>query len=131
MANAGDVGRNFDPIRQSHARNLTQRRVWLLGRLRIDTGANATLLRRTLERRAGRLVLDCLAAFANKLIYRRHVFLSFDEPVANASGFGLCVSHKAQKGVTCLFPELVASATCGIPRGIPLCPAVSAGELPC
>jgi hypothetical protein len=31
-------------------------------------------LRRTLERRTGRLVLNLLATFANKLIYRRHCF---------------------------------------------------------
>ena len=51
-----------------------QGRVRLLRRLRVNARAHATLLRRALQRGTGRLVLDCLAAFANKLIYRRHVF---------------------------------------------------------
>jgi hypothetical protein len=53
-------------------------------------------LRRTLERRAGRFVLDLLAAFANKLINSRHCFPRKPLRVTRAKG------HLA-----CLFPEPV------------------------
>jgi hypothetical protein len=55
-------------------------------------------LRRTLERRTRRLVLNLLATFANKLIYRRHCFpliLRRDRYSAR------------KKARACLFPELV------------------------
>ena len=106
VTNTRDVGRDFDPVGQANASHLAQRRIWLLGRLRIHAGANPTLLRRTLERRAGRLVLDLLASFANKLIYCRHCFpLSMTARIMSA-----------QKGAC-----LPLSGTC---------PAVSAGDCP-
>jgi hypothetical protein len=107
MTNAGNVGRDFNSISQSNSCHLAQRRVWLLGCLRIDARTNATLLRRTLERRAGGLILDCLATLANKLIYCGHVFLSLFFPLATARGDDRTSVSSAQKGVTCLFPELV------------------------
>jgi hypothetical protein len=74
VTDAGNVGRHLDPVGQANARDFAQRRVRFLRRLRVNARANTTLLRRTLERGTGRLVLDLLAAFANKLIYRRHCF---------------------------------------------------------
>ncbi len=45
VADAWDVSRNFDLIGQAHARNLAQSRVRLLGRLRVNTCADAAFLR--------------------------------------------------------------------------------------
>ena len=96
VTDSGDVGRNLNPIGQSHTSHLAQCRIRFLWSLRIDTCANATLLGRTLERRASRFVLDLLAAFANKLINSRHCFSSY--PLAHLA---------RKKARTCLFPEPV------------------------
>src|SRR6185503_4157915 len=76
VANARNVGRNFNSIGQTDTSNLAQRRIRFLRRLRVDACTDASFLRRTLERRAGRFVLDLLATFANKLIDSRHLFSS-------------------------------------------------------
>src|SRR3954462_3069775 len=44
-ADARDVGRHLDPVGESNARDLAQRRVRLLRGLREDADADATLLR--------------------------------------------------------------------------------------
>jgi hypothetical protein len=72
VADAWDVGRNFDPVREANARNLAEGRVWLLGGLGVDAGADATTLRRTLERRAGSLITSGRAALLDELMERRH-----------------------------------------------------------
>ena len=76
VADAGDIGRHLDTVGQTDTRDFPQRRIRFLRRLRVDASTNTALLRRTLERGTGRLVLDLLAAFANKLINRRHLFSS-------------------------------------------------------
>src|SRR6266496_5724696 len=43
---ARNVGADFHPVRQTHAGDLTQRRIRLLRRGRVDAGAHAALLRR-------------------------------------------------------------------------------------
>jgi hypothetical protein len=74
MTNAGDISSYLDPIGQPNSGHFAEGRIGLLGRLRIHTRANPSLLRGTLQRGTGRLVLDLLATFANKLIYGRHCF---------------------------------------------------------
>jgi hypothetical protein len=59
-----------------------------------------------LQRWTGGLVLDCLASFANKLIYRWHVLSSFNfDRLLMLAVWFVHALRKAQKGVTCLFPE--------------------------
>jgi hypothetical protein len=48
MPNAGNIGSHFDSVGKPDSRNLSQRGVRLLGRRRIDTGANPSFLRTTL-----------------------------------------------------------------------------------
>src|SRR5581483_3349437 len=72
VADARDVGGDLDPVGQAHAGNFAQRRVRLLGRLRVNAGANAALLRALLQGRRGRLVLRPGAAQANELVKCRH-----------------------------------------------------------
>src|SRR3954454_15005675 len=76
-----DVGRDLHPVRQPHARDLSQRRVRLLGRRRVDARADAAALRRRqpllaplagLEARRGDLLLGLLASLADELIDARH-----------------------------------------------------------
>src|SRR6201995_415009 len=70
VPHARDVGGDLDLARQPDASDLTQRRVRLLGRGRVDTRAHATTLRARLERR--RLVLRhlVLPALADQLLDR-------------------------------------------------------------
>ncbi|MNL63059.1 hypothetical protein D3C87_1871500 [compost metagenome] len=70
VADAGDVAGDLDLVRQLDAGDLAQRRVGLLGRGRVDTGANAATLRASLERRGLRLVEDLLSLVTNKLTDR-------------------------------------------------------------
>src|ERR1035437_1157849 len=77
VPDARDVGGDLDAVGQPDARDLAQSGVGLLGRVRVDTRADAPLLRRCLE--GGRLgPLDlALAAFAHELVDRGHAtFLS-------------------------------------------------------
>src|SRR5689334_16180744 len=45
VADAGDVGGDFNAVGEANAGDFAQRRVRLLGGLRVDAGANTTLLR--------------------------------------------------------------------------------------
>jgi hypothetical protein len=67
VALAGDVRRHFDPVRQADTRDFTQRRVRLFGRLRINAGADSAPLRRSLQRRGGRLIPRCGATLPYQL----------------------------------------------------------------
>src|SRR5204862_6770491 len=49
VPDTGNIGRDFNPVGQPHTRHFAQRRIRLLGGLRIHTGANSTLLRTTLQ----------------------------------------------------------------------------------
>jgi hypothetical protein len=98
VSDTRDVGRDLDAVCQTNASHLAQRRIRFLRSLCVDARANPALLRRTLERRAGRLVFNLLTTFANKLIYCRQCSLPSS---------WVAPSEKAQGGVTCLFPELV------------------------
>jgi len=71
VADAGDVGGDLDPVGQANAGNLTQRRVRLLGGLRVHAGANTTPLRRGLQGRRRRLVTGGGTPLADKLIKSR------------------------------------------------------------
>ena len=54
------------------SRDLTQRRVRLLGGLSVNAGANAATLGRALKRGAGSLVTGGRAALLDELMERRH-----------------------------------------------------------
>src|SRR3712207_428351 len=81
VALARDVGRDLDAARDPDARDLAQRRVRLLGRGRVDTGADAAPLRggdlllaplARLEARRGELLGLRGAPLADQLRGRRH-----------------------------------------------------------
>src|SRR2546428_6972921 len=55
VALAADVADHFEAVGQAHLRDLAQRRIRLLGRRRIDPGADAAFLRRARKRRDLRL----------------------------------------------------------------------------
>ena len=123
MAHARDVGRNFNSIRQTHSSDFSQRRVWFLRRLCINARTHSSLLGGTLERRTGRLVLNLLATFADKLIYRRHLFSSL-------LTFQVCVvDFYAQKGAYLPLSGTRGVTPCRTPSVL-LRPAVSAGCCP-
>src|SRR3954469_1944789 len=77
VPDSGDVRRHFDSVRQPDAGDFPQRRIRLLGRGGVHTGANATFLRAAVQRRARGLPAWRLAAVTHKLVKRRHDFLSF------------------------------------------------------
>src|SRR5579875_1177728 len=72
VAHARDVGGDLDAAGQADASDLAQRRVRLLRRGRVDAGADAATLGRTLERRGLGLPDLVLAALADQLLDRRH-----------------------------------------------------------
>src|SRR4051812_16138322 len=81
VALAGDVGRDFHPVRQPDAGDLAKRRVRLLRRGRVDARADTAALRRGdlllaaltgLEARGGDLLLRLLASLADELIDAWH-----------------------------------------------------------
>ena len=72
MADAGNVGRDLNSIREPHASNLSKRRVRLLRRDRIDPGADAPPLRTFLQRRTRLRILRSLTPLSYQLIKRRH-----------------------------------------------------------
>src|SRR4051812_34034574 len=72
VPDAGDVRRNLDARGEPHTRHLAQRRIRLLRGDRLNTGADAPPLGRTLQRRSLRLRLRPLAAAAHELLDGRH-----------------------------------------------------------
>jgi len=72
VANPRNVGRHLDTIRQPHTRHFTQRGVRFLGSLRVHARTYASLLRTSLQRRAGRLIPRPLAASFHQLIKGWH-----------------------------------------------------------
>src|SRR5207237_757529 len=72
VADAGDVGRHLDAVRQPHARDFSQRRVRLLRGLGEDAHADAALLRAVLQRGTLRLADDLFAPVPHKLTDSRH-----------------------------------------------------------
>src|SRR5215468_5234896 len=76
VANARDISRNLDSIRQTHARDFPQRRVRLLRGLRIHTSANSALLRTSLQSRTRRFESRRLSSGTNQLVERRHALSS-------------------------------------------------------
>src|SRR5439155_2318616 len=73
VADARDVRRDFDAVRQPHARHFSERGVRFLRRLSEHANADAALLRAVLQRRALRLAHDLLPAGTNKLTDCRHI----------------------------------------------------------
>jgi hypothetical protein len=67
VTNPGNIGSDFNAIRQADARHLAQCGVWLLWRLRIHAGANTAPLRASLQSRARGLVPWCRPAFPDQL----------------------------------------------------------------
>src|SRR5581483_687888 len=63
-----DVGRHLVAAREAHASDLAQRRVGLLGRVRVHTRADAAALGRALQRRRLRLRGLRLAALPDQLL---------------------------------------------------------------
>ena len=72
VADARNVGRDLNPVGETNTRNLTERRVRLLGGLSVDASAHATALRRTLQCRTGGLITGGRAALLDELMKRRH-----------------------------------------------------------
>jgi len=72
VANARNVGGDFDAVGQANTGDFTQRRVRLLRRLGVNAGANTTALGRTLKRGAGSLVAGRRAALLDELVKSRH-----------------------------------------------------------
>src|SRR3990172_13060753 len=72
VAHARDVARHLEAVGEPDARHLPQGRVRLLRRGGVDARADATLLRRLLERGSLFLRLELLAALPHKLADRRH-----------------------------------------------------------
>src|SRR5438270_1893703 len=80
VALAGDVADHFALVGQPDLGDLAQRRVRLLRGRRIDTGADAALLRILLHRRDLRLGLLRFATLADQLVNRRHEALHLSLP---------------------------------------------------
>src|SRR5882762_491770 len=84
---AGDVADHLALVGQADLGHLPQRRVRLFRSRRIDTGADAALLRILLHRRDLRLGLLRFATLADQLVNRRHeafTFLSYSAATRNA-----------------------------------------------
>src|SRR5262249_28675200 len=81
---AGDVGNDFEPVREAHLRHFSERRVRLLRRSGVDAGAHAAAKWIRLERWRLLLLDDVAATLPDELIDGRHV-LGFDDPAANAA----------------------------------------------
>ena len=90
VANTGDISGNFHAIGQTHAGDLTQSGVRLLGGGGTDSGSHATLLggrqssslvlqsvQTSLQCGGGGLVSNLLTALTNQLIKSRHLIFSF------------------------------------------------------
>src|SRR5262249_6258747 len=75
VANARDVGRDLDPVREADAGDLAQRGIGFLRCLREDADTDAALLRAVLQRGTLRLADDLLAPGANQLADSRHTLI--------------------------------------------------------
>src|SRR5262249_45626611 len=84
---AGDVRADLDAVREAHARDLAERGVRLLRRRRVDTRADAALLRRAPECRGLRLRLRRRPTLADELVDCGH-----------ALSYGRLVDFFTQKG---------------------------------
>src|SRR6266550_700560 len=84
VALAGDVADHFALVGEADLGHLAQRRVRLLRGRRIDTGADAALLRVLLHRRDLRLGLLRFATLADQLVNRGHEALHLSLPEAPA-----------------------------------------------
>src|SRR5262249_33108091 len=76
VADARNIGCHLDSIGQAYAGHFAQRRVRLLGRLRVDAGANPALLLRSLQCRTCPLVLRSRRSLTHQLIECRQTFFS-------------------------------------------------------
>src|SRR5882762_5756169 len=72
VADAGNIRRHFNRIRQANARHLAQCRVRLLRRLRVHANAHAAFLRTACQRRRLRLHPDRFTSHSYQLRKRRH-----------------------------------------------------------
>ena len=72
VADARNVGGDFNSVGEAYTSNLAERRVRLLGGLGVDAGADATALGRSLKRGAGGLITSGRAALLDELMERRH-----------------------------------------------------------
>src|SRR3954470_12153595 len=100
VALAGDVADHLALVGEADLGHLPQRRVRLFRSRRIDTGADAALLRILLHRRDLRLGLLRFATLADQLVDRRHeafTFLSYSAATRNAqrSPGGLLGPHQS------------------------------------
>ena len=72
VADAGDVGGDFDPIGQTYPGHFTQRGVRLFRGHRTDRRADTAALRALLQNRSRGFILHLLSAFTNQLVNGRH-----------------------------------------------------------
>src|SRR3954462_13642038 len=117
VALAGDVADHFALVGQADLVHLAQRRVRLLRSRRIDTGADAALLRIRRHRRDLRLGLLRFATLADQLVNRRHeafTFLSYSAATRNTQrSLGGLLAPQALAHIAAVFssntPEREAS----------------------
>src|SRR6266478_10224 len=77
VADAGNISRHFNRIRQANARHFAQRRVRFLRGLRVHTNAHPPLFRAARQRRRLRLHPDRFTSHSYQLRKRRHSRPSF------------------------------------------------------
>src|SRR2546425_814942 len=99
VADAGNVGRHFNRIRQPHARHFPQRRIWFLRRLCVHANAHTPLLRAARERGRLRLHPDRFTAHSYELRKRRHSRPSIAR--VNSRGFRNARTQYRESAVQC------------------------------
>ena len=75
VPHTGDINRSFHLVDKTDTRDLTKRRVGLLGSSRLDRQAYAALLRVALEQRRNGFLRARLAALSDELVDSGHVTL--------------------------------------------------------
>src|SRR5512146_623422 len=93
VALAGNISERLISIRQAHLGDLAQSRIRLLGRGRVDAGADGALLRAALERRHLVALRLFAARLANELVDRRHSL-----PFCHSRGHGMNETKKPDAG---------------------------------
>src|SRR5271165_2206812 len=114
VADAGNVGRDFDTVGQPHTRDLAQRGIRLLRRLGVDAGTDTALLRTGLQRRTGRLVLRRCPALAHQLVECRHSLLLLRSSGQLSTG---TVSAVSSRHLTASLPRLRLRCAKFVPLG--------------
>jgi hypothetical protein len=97
VADARNIGGDFNAIGQAHASHFPQRRIRLFRSGGVDTGANSTLLRASLQRRTGGLIAWWFSPFSDELVKRRHERSSLDTVKNEQADKLLQITEKLEK----------------------------------